>query len=125
MSSNYLEGWGSVIYEALSEGCAVVASHACGCTNWLVKPGKTGLVFRSGRVESLEDKLYRFLTDETLRKTCQRGAYEQMRTLWNPGVAAERLVEQTRAVMSGAGLREYEDGPLSRAGILHNDWYRD
>ncbi len=125
MTSNFLEGWGSVIYESLSEGCAVVASHACGCTNWLVKPGKTGLVFKSGDAASLEDKLVRFVTDDELRRNCQRGAFEQMKKLWNPRVAAERLAEFSKAVIDGGRLPDFGEGPLGPAEILKNDWYRD
>ena len=66
MTSNKLEGWGSVIYEALNAGCAVVASSACGATPWLVKPGRTGEVFRSESERSLTDKLRPLLTDDGL-----------------------------------------------------------
>ncbi len=125
MTSNQLEGWGSVIYEALSEGCAMIASHACGCTNWLVKPGETGLVFKSGDHKSLAHKLELFLGDEALRTHCQDRAQEQMKKLWNPKVAAERVVEFTRRFKAGEELYIYEDGPLSRAGIVKNNWYND
>ena len=125
MTSNFLEGWGSVIYEALSEGCAVVASHACGCTNWLVSPERTGLVFRNGSRKSLVDKLERFIRDEELRYSCQKGAYEQMKELWNPDRAAERIVEAAGSLLEGRGLPDYEDGPLSRADIVKNNWYRE
>ena len=125
MTSNHLEGWGSVIYEALSEGCAVAASHACGCTNWLVKPGETGMVFKSGDHVSLADKLERFITDDDLMRRCQRGAKEQMEKLWNPEVAAGRIAEFTRRYKAGEAVFIYEDGPLSRAGILKNNWFND
>lgn len=125
MTSNFLEGWGSVIYEALSAGCAVAASHACGCSPWLVKNEATGLLFKSGSVASLEDKLYRFLTDKQLKRSCQKGAYEQMKDLWNPDVAAARIVETAESIIAGKGLPGYEDGPLSQAEILKNNWYED
>ncbi len=124
MTSNFLEGWGSVIYEALSAGCAVVASHACGCSPWLVKSGKTGLLFKSGSVDSLADKLEKFLTDDTLRRTCQEGAYRQMKSMWNPEVAAQRIVDFSKGIMAGKPV-EYEDGPLSQAPVLKNNWYED
>lgn len=125
MTSSFLEGWGSVIYEALSAGCAVVASHACGCTPWLVKPEDTGLVFKNGSVDSLEDKLYRFMTDEKLRHSCQKNAYEQMNTLWNPMKAAERIVEFSKSVLETGEMKKFDEGPLSPAPILKNNWYRE
>ena len=57
MTSNFWEGWGSVIYEGLNAGCAVVASHACGATPWLVKDKETGLVFKSQSAKSLANKI--------------------------------------------------------------------
>lgn len=124
MTSNFLEGWGSVIYEALSAGCGVIASHACGCSPWLVKNGETGFLYKSGSVKSLEEKLEKLLLDKELLARCQKGAYLQMQKLWNPEVAAERIVAFARAVLKGESV-EYEDGPLSSAPVLKNNWYKD
>ena len=51
MTSNKLEGWGSVIYEGLNASCAVVASHICGATPYLIKDKENGLIFKSGDVK--------------------------------------------------------------------------
>lgn len=123
MTSSFLEGWGSVIYEALSAGCAVIASHSCGCTPWLVTPEKTGLIFKNGSVSSLEDKLYRFLIDDELRHSCQRAAYEQMSELWNPQMAAQRIFEFSKCVIETGNMKSFEEGPLSLAPVLKNNWY--
>ncbi len=117
MTSNRLEGWGSVIYEAENAGCAVVASDACGATPWLVKPGKTGLVFRSGSVESLTEKLEMFLRSETLRHDLGKNAYEQMRDEWNPEVAAKRVIGLFEAIESGSDT-PFAEGPLSKGEII-------
>ena len=124
MTSNFLEGWGSVIYEALNAGCATVASHACGATPWLVEHKRTGLVFKSGDVNSLADRLRHLLDDENLRRDLGRNAYEQMRDLWNPEVAAKRVIGLYDALSSG-NATPYEDGPCSKAPIIKNDWFDD
>ncbi len=124
MTSNFLEGWGSVIYEALGAGCAVVASHACGATPWLVKPGETGFVFESGSEASLADKLERLLNDMALCERLGRNAYEQMHTIWNPDVAAKRVIALADALCAGKET-PYEDGPCSKAEIIKNDWFID
>ena len=67
----------------------------------------------------------RFITDDDLTKRCQRGAKEQMEKLWNPEVAAGRIAEFTRRYKAGEAVFIYEDGPLSRAGILKNNWFND
>ena len=124
MTSNFLEGWGSVIYEALNAGCAVVASHACGATPYLVDPGRTGFVFESGSERSLTDKLKQLLDNENLRHDLGKRAYEQMHALWNPEEAAKRVIGLCEALGSGSDT-PYEDGPCSKAGIVKNDWFTD
>ena len=123
-TSNHLEGWGSVIYESLNAGCAVVSSHLCGATPWLVKDGVTGLVYRSGSVDSLAGKLEKLIKDETLRHDLGRSAYEQMRDTWNPETAAKRVIGLYEALIAG-GETPFEDGPCSKAEILTDKWFRD
>lgn len=124
MTSNFLEGWGSVIYEGLSAGCAVVASHSCGSAPWLVKPSGNGFLFENGNVKSLYDKLYRLCTDAELTERLGRNAYWQMQELWNPCVAAERIIEMSGALIAHQKM-EYADGPLSPAPVLKNNWYKE
>ena len=122
-TSNHLEGWGSVIYEAENAGCAVVASHLCGATPWLVRDGITGLVYRSGSVESLAGKLERLLKDEGLRHDMGKRAYEQMRDVWNPEVAAERVIGLYEA-LEAKEPSPYPEGPCSPAQIIENGWFK-
>ena len=124
MTSNFLEGWGSVIYESLNAGCAVVASHACGATPTLIKDGETGLVFRSGSVTSLADKLERLLKDAKLRQKLGRNAYAQMAGMWNPEEAARRVIELYNALEEGRQT-PFSEGPCSAAPILKNNWFND
>ena len=123
-TSNRLEGWGSVIYESLNAGCAVIASHACGATPWLVKDNETGMVYRSGSVRSLADRLERLLKDEKLRIRLGKAAYEQMSEQWNPEVAAERTVGLCEALSHGKDT-PYTEGPCSFAPVIKDNWYKE
>ncbi|SKB86680.1 Glycosyltransferase involved in cell wall bisynthesis [Lachnospiraceae bacterium] len=124
MTSNFLEGWGSVIYEGLSAGCAVIASHAAGATPFLVSQGRTGFVFKSGDEDSLTDKLLTLLKSPETAQELGRAAYQNMQTYWNPEVAASRIVEMSDAMLSGS-MKNYEEGPLSPCSYLYNNWYRE
>lgn len=124
MTSNFLEGWGSVIYEGLSAGCAVVASHSCGSTPWLIQSGKNGYVFKNGDSKSLQNKLKRLLLDRELTELCGRNAYQQMQNLWNPEIAAKRVVEFSESIRKGHAI-SYQEGPLSKAPIIKNNWYKE
>ena len=123
-TSNHLEGWGSVIYEAASSGCAVVASHLCGSSPFLIKNGETGFMFKSGSSNSLKEKLMMLLSDKELVQKCGKGAYRNMKALWNPEVAGKRIVEFSKSFLEGVRI-EYPDGPLSKADILKNTWYKE
>ncbi len=139
MTSNRLEGWGSVIYEALNAGCAVVASHACGATPWLVKHRKTGLVFQSGSVASLRAQLQKLLDTPELTEQYGRSAYEQMQGLWNPETAAARVLilaeeinaqlgemtaQQKRKTGYAVPFCSFEEGPCARASYRKNSWFK-
>jgi glycosyltransferase involved in cell wall biosynthesis len=50
---SHSEPWGLVVNEALSYGCPVVVSSACGCVPDLVRDGSTGYSFEVGNVEDL------------------------------------------------------------------------
>lgn len=140
MTSNKLEGWGSVIYEALNAGCAEIASHACGATPWLVRHGKTGLVFQSGSVKDLKKQLKLLLDDPEKIETYGRAAYEQMHETWNPNTAAKRVIELGQYIDGKLSERSeaenvsrryrvdgspFKDGPCGFAPFLRNNWIRD
>lgn len=137
MTSDKLEGWGSVIYEALNAGCAEVASHVCGATPWLINSGTTGLIYKSGSAESLKVQLKRILDSDELREELGRNAYENMHRLWNPTVAASRVIglyeyileeldkmseKEKKASGYAVSGSPYKDGPCSVAGYLENNW---
>ena len=124
MTSNKLEGWGAVIYEALSAGCATVASHAAGAAPWLISQGQTGYIFRSGDEDSLADKLMILLKNEQLAHELGRAAYLNMQRYWNPKTAAERFLSASECLLKNETF-EFDKGPMSPAGYLKDNWYRE
>lgn len=53
-TSDRNEGWGAVLNEAMSNGCAVVASNMIGAAPYLIKQGENGYIFKSGDVRSYQ-----------------------------------------------------------------------
>ena len=135
MTSDKLEGWGSVIYEGLNAGCAVVASHICGATPWLVEDKKCGLVFKSQSVDSLTLKLKSLLDSPELIDKYGISAYNKMHALWNPENAAKSVLKLAEGLLEagadGVKIKEpvqtcvIADGPCSKAGFLKNNWYKE
>ncbi|MBQ7583075.1 MAG: glycosyltransferase family 4 protein [Lachnospiraceae bacterium] len=120
-TSNKLEGWGSVIYEGLAAGCAVIATSKAGATPFLIEDGRTGYVFRSGDAGSLAKKLTACLKDMDAAGETGRRAFIQMQEAWNPKTAAERLITVSDRILRGRAFF-YDDGPMSRAEIMYEDW---
>ncbi len=124
MTSNHLEGWGSVIYEALSAGCAVIATHVAGATPFLIQSGHNGFIFQSGSLDSLTGRLRTLLQDRNLMKQMGRRAYFNMKERWNPRVAAVRFIELSEALLKGE-KKNFASGPLSRAPYILQKNYQD
>lgn len=124
MTSNKLEGWGSVIYEALSSGCAVIASHAAGATPFLIEQGYDGLIFKSGSVKSLESKLELLLSKPERAEQLGHAAYDNMKRYWNPDVAAKRAIELAQGILEGE-IPVFEKGPLSRCEDIKENYFKD
>lgn len=115
-TSDRQEGWGAVVNEAMNSGCAVIASDAAGSAPYLIRDGENGMLYSSGDVEALSEKI-RYLL-ENPEEACRlgTGAYETMVTLWNAETAAERFLQMAEAAVNGADLNQlYESGPCSPA----------
>ncbi len=123
-TSNKLEGWGSVIYEALSAGCAVIAPSQAGATPFLISQGKTGYIFKSGSIDSLAEKLRILLSSPGAAHELGRNAYANMAQYWNPKEASERLLNVCEKRLKGIDYY-YDNGPLSRAKYLKENWYKE
>lgn len=130
LTSDYKEGWGAVLNEAMNSGCAVIASHAVGAAPFLLRHGENGLIFRSGNLDDLERQARRLLENAGERKTLGNAAYETIAQEWNAEKAAGRLVELAErllarngrqgrgAVVQNIGELAHSEGPLSTAAVI-------
>jgi len=113
-SSNFYEGWGAVVNEAMNSACALVVSHAVGSAAYLIRSGKNGYVYKFADVGELTEKLKSLVTDRELRESFGREAYKTITELWTAEVAAERFIELCKAMERGEDYRSlYVSGPCS------------
>lgn len=70
------EPLGSVVYEGMSRGKAVIGTSPGGHTDMIVD-GKTGLLVKAGDTESLADAMQRLIEDANLRERLGRAAKER------------------------------------------------
>lgn len=111
-TSDKAEGWGAVLNEAMSQGCAVVASDLIGAVPFLIEDGKNGLLFESENIESLYNKVKQLL-DKNYRDIISTNAILTMQNTWNPQVAAERFIHLSERLLNGLET-DYIDGPCSK-----------
>lgn len=118
MTSDYKEGWGAVLNEAMNGACAVVASHGAGAVPTLIEHQQNGLVFPSGKFDVMCSLVEDLSRDQKWRLFLGESAYETLEKEWNHRVAGERLAKLCEQVVSGKPEFN-ESGPLSEAVVIH------
>jgi glycosyltransferase involved in cell wall biosynthesis len=89
-TSDIGEGWGAVLNESMSSGCAVLASKQAGSTNYLVKDGVNGMTY-SGRGEFVKKLLFLAKNREEATRIGQ-AARKTIVDVWNGRVAVQNLL---------------------------------
>lgn len=117
-TSNYWEGWGAVINEAMNSGCAVVASHAMGATPFLIKDGKNGLIYRNEMFHEFYADVKKLVLDRELQQQLGRAAYRTITEVWNAENAANKLIKLCNQLIHGQELCLEPAGPISKAPVI-------
>lgn len=126
-TSDYNEGWGAVINEAMNSGCAVIASHAMGSVPFLIENKINGYIFKSGDFQQLISYVVELLEDNKKRIEFGKAAYMTLINTWNAKVASKRFVEISNKILDGVTdvFEDYLDGPCSRSlQIKQKDMYK-
>ena len=113
-TSDRNEGWGAVLNEAMSCGCAVVASNEIGATPYLIKDGENGFDFKSKALNSLYEKVMTLLQDKDLRLRFGTQAKLDLQSIWSPQSAVKNLFQCIEDIECGEGS-SLVNGPCSPA----------
>ncbi|MCH5270439.1 MAG: glycosyltransferase family 4 protein [Lachnospiraceae bacterium] len=116
-TSDYKEGWGAVLNEAMNSGCAVVANCAVGAAPFLLKPGRNGLIYPNGRQDLLYERLTLLFREPEHMEALGREAYRTIAGEWNAAEAAKRLISFLQDLTKG-GVNPAKQGILSPAPII-------
>ncbi len=109
-TSDRKEGWGAVANEAMNSGCVVLADARIGAVPYLVRNGENGIVYdgrKKGCAELLAREILRLLEQPGECRRMGEAAYRTVKEIWNPHVAAERLIRLSLELQKAWGL---EDG---------------
>ncbi len=116
-ASDELEGWGSVINEAMNSACAVVTSVDAGAAPYLIKQWENGIVFPNDDYEALKGGVTYLMTHAHEREEMANRAYHTIIDEWNAQNAADTLVYMIDGWMQGLDHPPME-GPLSKAPVV-------
>lgn len=116
-TSNYKEGWGAVVNEAMNSGCAVVASHAMGSVPYLIQHGNNGLVFDSNKIDDFLNLLGGLIDKPELIKIYGRNAYRTIIERWNSQIAAKNIILLSETLLNSC-MVNISYGPCSKAEVI-------
>lgn len=117
LPSSSHEGWGAVINEAMSCGCAVIASKGAGAAAAMIENGVNGFLFDPGDWRSLSGLIVNLSSDKKLMSNISRSAQSTIENFWSPSVAANRFVKFSSALIEGIEIPKFSGGPLSRVSL--------
>ena len=116
-TSNYLEGWGAVVNEAMNSGCAEVVNSEVGAAPFLVKHKKNGLIYKEGSYEDFRACVFSLFEEKNKIKDYGKAAYETIVTEWNAENAARQILRFYENWKKGV-INPPESGPLSVAPVI-------
>lgn len=123
-TSNYEEGWGAVLNEAMNSGCAVVASHAIGSVPFLINDGVNGYIYKNGNKKELCKLVEMLALSKELREKIGVEAYKNLYNTWNARKAADNFIKYIESVLNGEKIK-IKDGPMSEADVIfQNKMYK-
>ncbi|WP_303964829.1 glycosyltransferase [Sporosarcina ureae] len=120
-TSDFNEGWGAVLNEAMNSGCAVVASHAIGSVPFLLEQNKNGLIYKNGDLNHLYKCVTSLLDNSYFAEKLGTEAYNTLYETWNARFATTRLIALFESLLDGVQL-EYEQGPCSQSEIISHKY---
>lgn len=136
-TSNYLEGWGAVVNEAMNAGCAVIANVEVGCAPYLIRNGSNGLTYQAS-YEDMLDKVMLLVNYPGKIADLGINAYRTIADEWNGEVAAKRVIEAYEKIISACDRDDLADknrlvrvqdfgfasGPLSVAPVIKPGFFK-
>jgi len=123
-TSDHNEGWGAVLGEAMSSGCAVVAGSAIGATPFLVQHNVNGCIYNSIDCKQFEELVLSLIINDSLRESIGLNAVKTMQEEWSPLIAANRFYTTAKNLIEGQMNLSYENGPMSKATLITRRWFK-
>ena len=116
-TSDYNEGWGAVLNEAMNSGCVVFSSDAIGSTKYLIEDGINGFEYCDGNMDDLINKFKCIYNDIEKSHEIGKNAYLTIKTKWSAKESALRFFKLCQCVTADKNYN-IKDVPLSKAKVI-------
>ena len=110
--SSAREGWGAVVNEAMSEGCALIGSQFAGSVKSMVTDTKNGLLLKDISVQEIKDKIQYLVDQPSELSRLKQSSVDCMKN-WSPDNVAARFVSIVHAIQRNASVDLYSEGAMS------------
>jgi len=117
-TSDYKEGWGAVLNEAMNSCCAVVANVAAGASPYLIEHVKNGFLYKNRDRKRFFAQVKYLIQHPEVREKMGRSAYETISQTWNAKRAAKSLLLLCNRLFGDEKEALPEQGPGSRAPVV-------
>lgn len=119
LTSDYNEGWGAVLNEAMNSGCVVIASHAMGSVPFVIKDNYNGLIYNNDDLDTMIEKVCAIIGDKKKQYELGYNAYNTILSTWNAKIASKNLIKLIKSLLNGEKT-VINDGPCSVALPISN-----
>jgi len=113
-TSDRNEGWGAVANEAMANGCLLIASDEIGSIPFLIQDKESGLIFKSGDINSLVNATLWYLNNPDAHNRIICSAYNNIQSIWSAENAARNFITLVNGLNSGK-KNPINYGPCSEA----------
>lgn len=121
-TSDFNEGWGAVLNEAMSNSCAVVASSAIGSVPFLITNNENGMIYKYGNNKNAYRVVKELLADN--KKTIDLGAKaKEAIACYDYKTAVERFLNGVNEFYDSNKITPCDSGVFSSVKILKNNWF--
>lgn len=121
-TSDFNEGWGAGVSEAMNHKCLAVVSDAMGCAPFIVQNNVNGKIFKHDDINEFCTCVLESILNKEKTIEYANDGYNTIFNYWRPEVAGNRLADFIISKKHGNRVF-FEDGPLSNANILTNGWF--
>lgn len=112
-TSNYWEGWGATLSEAMGVGCVPIASSAAGASEVLIQTGTNGFLYH--KVDQIADYVMKLNSDKGLRKRMAINAWETINKQWTASMAVDNFIKVIKEIkIQSRTIFEIKEGPMKK-----------